>query len=60
MPGESARPLSPPPWRPAWSGRSRARAEDVKRWGGWILIGVGAWLLALAAFPDFFAGRFPV
>jgi hypothetical protein len=30
----------------------RARATRVKRWGGYILLGVGVWTIALAAFPD--------
>ena len=38
----------------------RARIVDVKRWGGWILIVVGAWLLILAVFAEFFTGIFPV
>lgn len=29
----------------------RARASRVRRWGGWILLAVGAWTLLLAAFP---------
>lgn len=36
------------------------RAPAVKRWGGRILIVVGAWLIALAAFAEFFADVFPV
>lgn len=51
---------------------SLARAEDrtmrriganvpkIKRWGGWVLIVVGAWLLALAVFSGFFSRLFPV
>lgn len=35
-------------------------APAVKRWGGRILVLVGAWLIALAAFADFFADVFPV
>ncbi|MBI2843910.1 MAG: hypothetical protein HYX78_10965 [Armatimonadetes bacterium] len=38
----------------------RARMEDVKRWGGWILLIVGIWLIILAAFARFFARIFPV
>ncbi len=38
----------------------RAGAPAVKRWGGRILLVVGAWLLALSAFADFFARAFPV
>jgi hypothetical protein len=37
-----------------------ASAPAVKRWGGRILMLVGAWLIALAVFADFFAGVFPV
>lgn len=40
--------------------RIRAQAPRVKRWGGWILMVVGAWFLILAAFADFFAEIFPV
>lgn len=35
-------------------------APAVKRWGGRVLVLVGAWLVALAVFADFFAGIFPV
>ena len=35
-------------------------APAAKRWGGRILIGVGAWFIALAAFARFFARVFPV
>lgn len=38
----------------------RAHVAHVKRWGGWILVGVGLWLVALTVFADFFAGIFPV
>ena len=38
----------------------RANVGRVKRWGGWILTGVGVWLMALGAFADFFATVFPV
>lgn len=38
----------------------RAHAADVKRWGGWILIAVGLWLIALTVFAGFFADIFPV
>lgn len=38
----------------------QARAAEVKRWGGWILLLVGAWFLVLAIFADFFARLFPV
>jgi hypothetical protein len=35
-------------------------APAVKRWGGRILVAVGSWFIALAAFADFFADVFPV
>jgi hypothetical protein len=38
----------------------RAHIGQVKRWGGWILVIVGAWFILLAIFADFFAGIFPV
>lgn len=38
----------------------KARTSSVKKWGGWILVGVGVWLLALAVFADFFATIFRV
>ena len=38
----------------------RAHVADVKRWGGWILVAVGLWLMALTVFADFFATLFPV
>lgn len=38
----------------------RANADEVKRWGGWILVAVGVWLIALAVFADAFARLFPV
>ncbi len=38
----------------------QARASEVKRWGGWILLLVGGWFLVLAIFADFFAQIFPV
>ncbi len=40
--------------------RITAQAPVIKRWGGWILIGVGLWFVALAVFADFFANLFPV
>ena len=36
----------------------KARAPRVRRWGGWILLGVGAWVVASAAFPDLFRAVF--
>lgn len=40
--------------------RLRANAPAVKRWGGYILIGVGAWFIILSVFADFFSRIFPV
>lgn len=40
--------------------RMGANVATIKRWGGWILITVGVWLLALAVFSEFFARVFPV
>lgn len=40
--------------------RLKAQAPNIKRWAGWILMGVGAWLIALAVFSDFFIDLFPV
>jgi cytochrome c biogenesis protein CcdA len=40
--------------------RLRASATEVKRWGGWILIGIGTWFVILAIWADFFARIFPV
>lgn len=41
-------------------GRIEARAPQVKRWTGLVLVGVGMWLLTLALFADTFAELFPV
>lgn len=38
----------------------RAAAPSVKRWGGWILVAVGAWFVLLGIFADFFADVFAV
>lgn len=35
-------------------------APTVKRWGGWVLVVVGAWFVVLAVFADAFADLFPV
>lgn len=40
--------------------RMQASTREVKRWGGWVLVGVGAWFLVLAIWADFFAEIFPV
>lgn len=36
----------------------RVRTQQVKRWGGYVLIIVGLWLIALAIWADFFASVF--
>ncbi len=36
----------------------KARTGQVKRFGGYILVAVGAWTIALAVFADFFARIF--
>ncbi|MEX2210348.1 MAG: hypothetical protein WD689_01095 [Gaiellaceae bacterium] len=40
--------------------RIKAQAPAVKRWGGFVLLGVGAWFIVLAVFADAFADLFPV
>ncbi|MDX1658969.1 MAG: hypothetical protein R3343_09135 [Nitriliruptorales bacterium] len=40
--------------------RLRSGTSTVKRWGGYVLVAVGVWMLALAAFADTFARVFPV
>ncbi len=40
--------------------RMQASSAQVKRWGGWILVTVGAWFLVLALWADFFSQIFPV
>lgn len=40
--------------------RLKARTKDVKRWGGYVLLLIGSWLILLAIFADFFATLFPV
>lgn len=40
--------------------RLKLNAPNVKRWGGFILVGVGAWFIILTAFADFFEDIFPV
>jgi hypothetical protein len=37
-----------------------SRAPTVKRWGGRILLIVGAWFVLLGVFADAFARLFPV
>ncbi|MGH2545615.1 MAG: hypothetical protein ACRDHJ_01920 [Actinomycetota bacterium] len=33
-----------------------AAGPPMKRWGGWVLVAVGAWFVALGVFADSFAG----
>jgi hypothetical protein len=40
--------------------RVRASAPTIKRWGGYVLIVVGAWFVALGIWADTFAALFPV
>ena len=40
--------------------RIGASAPTVKRWGGYVLMIVGVWFVALGIFADFFARVFPV
>lgn len=40
--------------------RIKVGAPSVKRWGGYVLVLVGAWFIALGIFADFFARVFPV
>lgn len=40
--------------------RLRTSTPAVKRWGGYILVAVGSWFIALGAFAGFFSGIFPV
>ncbi|MGH3031240.1 MAG: hypothetical protein ACRDNE_10860 [Gaiellaceae bacterium] len=42
------------------AGTMREAAPAVKRWGGRILVLVGAWFITLAVFADFFSDVFPV
>jgi hypothetical protein len=41
-------------------GRLAERTAAVRTWAGWLLVGVGAWFLVLAAFAETFADVFPV
>lgn len=38
----------------------KAGTRQIKRWSGVVLLLVGAWLIALAIWAEFFAGIFPV
>jgi hypothetical protein len=40
--------------------RMRAGAPAVKRWGGYVLLLVGVWFVALGAWADAFSGLFAV
>ncbi len=40
--------------------RVQASAPTIKRWGGLVLLAVGAWFIALGIFATTFAGLFPV
>jgi uncharacterized membrane protein len=40
--------------------RLRAEAQQVKRWGGVVLIIVGIWTLVIGIWAEFFAQVFPV
>ena len=40
--------------------RIGASAPTVKRWGGYVVVIVGLWFVALGLFADFFARVFPV
>ena len=40
--------------------RLGAATPTIKRWGGWVLITVGTWFIALAVFSNTFKDLFPV
>ena len=40
--------------------RLQSAAPTMKRWGGIVLVLVGAWFVALGVFAETFAGVFPV
>ena len=40
--------------------KARHNVQQIKHIGGYILIGVGCWLVLLALFIDYFATIFPV
>jgi protein-S-isoprenylcysteine O-methyltransferase Ste14 len=40
--------------------RLQASAPTIKRWGGALLLGIGAWFIVLGIFAESFAGLFPV
>lgn len=35
-------------------------AVRIKKWGGWVLAAVGAWLIVLGIWAERFAAMFPV
>jgi hypothetical protein len=42
------------------AGRLEAAGPAMKRWGGWVLVVVGTWFVALGVLAEFFARLFPV
>jgi len=40
--------------------KARHNIQQIKQTGGYILIGVGCWLVLLALFANYFATIFPV
>jgi protein-S-isoprenylcysteine O-methyltransferase Ste14 len=40
--------------------RLQASAPAIKRWGGAVLLAIGAWFIVLDVFADTFADLFPV
>ncbi len=40
--------------------RLQTTAPAIKKWGGAILVGIGAWFLVLGIFAEQFSGMFPV
>ena len=41
-------------------GTVKARVQEIKRWGGWVLILVGLWLIVLGIWAEFFTKFFQV
>ena len=41
-------------------GKIKASVQEIKRWGGWILILVGLWLIILGTWAEFFTKFFRV
>jgi protein-S-isoprenylcysteine O-methyltransferase Ste14 len=46
--------------RDAAVGDLRSVAPRIKRWAGWVLVGVGGWFVLLAVFSEQFVEVFPV